>query len=83
MSTVAVELPDDLLSYVEDRISSGRSTDRSRVMQRALRIMRAIESRQSAFQAAIQEGLDAEAAGDFEVVDDLEAWFADLRKDWA
>ncbi len=82
MSTVAVELPDDLLSYVEDRISSGRSTDHSRVMQRALRIMKAVESRQSVFQAAIREGLEAEATGDFEDVDDLGAWFADLRKDW-
>ena len=83
MSTLAVELPDDLLSYVEDRVASGRASDQSRVMQKALRIMRAVEARKSAFEGAIQEGLDAEAAGDFEDVDDIEAWFKALRKDWA
>ena len=83
MSTVAIELPDDLLSYVEDRVASGRASDRSRVLQKALRIMRAVEARKSVFDEAIQEGLDAEAAGDFEEVDDVEAWFKALRKDWA
>lgn len=82
MSTVAIELPDDLLSYVEERVSSGKSADQSHVMQKALRVLKAVETRRSAIHAAIQEGLNAEAAGDFEDVDDLEAWFADLRKEW-
>lgn len=79
MSTVAIELPDDLLSYVEERVSSGKSADRSHVMQKALRVLKAVETRRSAFEAAIQEGLDALEAGDYDEVDDLEAWFTELR----
>ena len=81
MSTVAIELPDDLLSYVEERVSSGKSADQSRVMQKALRVLKAVETRHSAFEAAIQEGLEALDAGDYEEVDDLETWFAGLRAD--
>jgi putative addiction module CopG family antidote len=83
MSTVAIDLPDDLLSYVHESLDSGRSADQSQVIQKALRLLKAVETRQSALDAAIQEGLDAESRSDFEDIDDVEAWFEDLRKEWA
>lgn len=82
MTTVAVSLPETLADYVEERVRSGKSSDSSQVIQKALRVLQAVESRRSAFDAAVDEGLRAIDRGEVEAVDDLELWFVELRKSW-
>ena len=82
MNTMAVTLPEGLVEYLDDRVRSGKATDPSQVIQKALRVLQAVEKRRSAFDAAVQEGLDALETGDFEEVQDLELWFAEQRNSW-
>ena len=82
MNTMAVTLPEGLVEYLDDRVRSGKATDPSQVIQKALRVLQAVEKRRSAFDAAVQEGLEALETGDFEEVQDLELWFSEQRNSW-
>ena len=82
MSTIAVTLTEPLADYVDHSIQSGRSSDPSQVVQKALRVLQAVETRRTAFHAAIQEGLDDIERGNFEDIDDLDLWFLELRNSW-
>lgn len=82
MNTLAVTLPSSLTDYVDDQIQSGKSSDPSQVVEKALRVLQAVQTRRTAFHAAIQEGLDDIERGDFEDIQDLDRWFADLRTSW-
>lgn len=82
MNTLAVTLPSSLTDYVDGQIQSGKSSDPSQVVEKALRVLQAVQTRRTAFHSAIQEGLDDIERGDFEDIQDLDRWFADLRTSW-
>lgn len=73
-TTVELELPDTLVDFIDSQVGPDGFPDRQTA------IMAAVSEWQEASQdllEAIQVGLDAEAAGDVELIDDLDAWFAD------
>jgi antitoxin ParD1/3/4 len=80
MATRNVNLTDTLDAFVEERVRSGDYQNASEVMRAGLRLLKAEEDERAArlasLNAAIQLGIDASERGDFEVVDDVEAWMA-------
>jgi antitoxin ParD1/3/4 len=79
MATRNVSLTDMLDQYVEERVRSGAFQNASEVVREGLRLLRKQEDEHAAklarFLALVKEGDDAFAAGDFEEVGDLDAWF--------
>lgn len=79
MADVALTLPDPLMQFIDSQVGPDGYPDRQAVIKAAVANMR---EGVSDFHAAIQEGLDAMERGEVERVDDLEAWFADIRRSW-
>ena len=80
MATRNVNLTDTLDAFVEDRIRSGDYQNASEVMRAGLRLLKVEEDERAAklarLRAAVQEGIDAIERGEYEEVDDVEAWMA-------
>jgi antitoxin ParD1/3/4 len=83
MATRNVNLTDALDQFVETQVASGSFQNASEVVRAGLRLLKEAEetraARLAALNAAVQEGLDDVAAGRFEEVDDLDAYFDRLQ----
>jgi antitoxin ParD1/3/4 len=83
MSTRNVSLTSMLDDYVEERVQSGAFQNASEVVRDALRMHKARSDRETRklerFLALVKEGEDDIAAGRFEDIDDLGAWFDALE----
>ena len=56
---MSVEIPADLLPFVQDVIASGRSHSESDVVGEALRLLRDMESRREELQRDVLEGINS------------------------
>ena len=83
MATRNVSLTGMLDDYVEDRVRSGAFQNASEVVRDALRLHKARTDeearKEERFRSLIQQGDDDVAAGRYEVVTDLDAWFDGLE----
>lgn len=83
MATRNINLTDALDRFVAELIASGQYQNASEAVREGLRLLKRQQAvhaaKLAALNAAIQEGLDDMAAGRFEVVDDLDAYFRKLE----
>lgn len=83
MATRNVSLTGMLDAYVEDRVKSGAFQNASEVVRDALRLHKARTEadvlKEERFRHLVQEGIDDIAAGRYEDVTDLSAWFDALE----
>ncbi len=77
MADVAIALSEPYAAFVDEKVRSGEFRTREEVVEEALSLLQTDEEKLKHLRDAIQEGIDAVDAGDFEEVDDLDAWFAE------
>lgn len=80
MTTFAVNLSEQLESFVDKKVGSGAFRDRSAVIESALADMQQHDTQLTALKAKIQDGLDELNAGLGVEVEDIEAWLDGLGR---
>jgi antitoxin ParD1/3/4 len=84
MATRNVNLTKQLDQFVEQKVATGEFQNASEVVRAGLRLLSERDEDRAAkieaLKSAIQVGLDDLDRGDFEVVDDIEAWANELGR---
>jgi antitoxin ParD1/3/4 len=84
MATRNVNLTKQLDEFVEQKVATGEFQNASEVVRAGLRLLSERDEDRAAkieaLKSAIQVGLDDLDRGDFEVVDDIEAWANELGR---
>ncbi|WP_395943255.1 hypothetical protein [Brevundimonas sp.] len=78
MADLALTLPDPLVQFLDRQVGPNGFVDRQSAIEAVLMDWRDKTER---LQSMIQEGLDALDAGDYEEVQDIEAWLDGLGRD--
>lgn len=84
MATRNVNLTKQLDQFIEQKVATGEFQNASEVVRAGLRLLSERDEDRAAkieaLKAAIQVGLDDLDRGDYEVVDDIEAWANELGR---
>ena len=84
MATRNINLTATLDQFVERKVATGEFQNASEVVRAGLRLLSELDEERAAkieaLKAAIQVGLDDLERGDYEVIDDIEAWANELGR---
>ncbi len=84
MATRNVNLTKQLDQFIEQKVATGEFQNASEVVRAGLRLLSERDEDRAAkieaLKSAIQVGLDDLDRGDYEVVDDIEAWANELGR---
>lgn len=78
MADLALTLPDPLVQFIDRHVGPDGFVNRQSAIEAVVADWRDKTER---FEALIKEGLDALDAGDYEEVQDIEAWLDGLGRD--
>ncbi len=85
MATRNISLTDQLDSFVEQTVQSGDFQNASEVVRAGLRLLKsereAHQRKLERLRAAIQVGVDQYERGEYEEVDDIDAWMKGVREE--